>query len=95
MFFKIISMVVVVLLIGGCTTHSPSANYVDVTDKDLRNLKSGTACGKYILGVFGPFGEESIVTAVRNGNIKKIKAIDKSTDSFILFSQNCITVYGE
>lgn len=94
MYFKKISVIIVALLIGGCTTHSPSANQVDVTDKDLRNLKSGTSCGQYILGIFGPIGKESIVTAARYGKIKEIKAIDKNTNNYLIYSENCITVYG-
>lgn len=95
MYFKIVGALATALLVSGCATHSPSLNTVDVTDKDLTNLKSGTACGTYVLSLFGPFGQESIVTAAKNGDIKKIKAVDKNTDNFILFSRNCITVHGE
>jgi hypothetical protein len=95
MYFKIVGMLATALLVTGCATHSPSLNTVDVTDKDLTNLKSGTACGTYVFNLFGPFGKESIVSAAKNGDIKKIKAIDKNTDNFILFSRNCITVHGE
>jgi len=95
MYFKIASMIAMVLLVSGCATHSPSINTVDVTDKDLTNLKSGTACGTYIFGLIGPFSEESIVTAAKNGNVTKIKAIDKSINNYVIFSQNCITVHGE
>ncbi len=87
--------IIVILLISGCATHSPSFNTANVTDQDLTNLKRGKSCGTYFLGFIGPFGKESIVDAAKRGNIKKIKAIDKSFSYLILFSENCITVHGE
>ena len=95
MYLKIAGVLASVLLISGCTSHSPSLNTVDVTNKDLTHLKSGKACGTYILGLIGPFGQESIVDAAIDGNVTKIKALDKNTDNFLIFSRNCITVHGE
>jgi len=97
-------MIAVVLglafLAGGCSTqNSPAINSVDLTKvdfSDAKSFKEGEACGIYIFGLFGPLmGDARIIDAVKSANIKKISVVDYRNAYYVLFSKNCVVVYGE
>ena len=75
------------------------ASVIDLTNVDFseaKSFKQGEACGVYILGLFGPFlGDARIVDAVKSANIKKVTLVDYRSAWYLLFSKNCVVVYGE
>ena len=96
----LIAVIGLAFLALGCSTqYSPAINSVDLTKVDFTNAKSfkkGEACGIYILGFIGPFfGDARIIDAVKSANIKKVSAVDYKGYYYLLFSKNCVVVYGE
>jgi hypothetical protein len=65
---------------------------VDFTD--VKSLKSGDSCAYYALGLIGPFGESSLPAAIADAKITTVKALDHHGAFYILFSKNCVRVYG-
>lgn len=97
---KKIHLLVAVLLLGGifgCTLEgSPALNVTDIKSVDFsKPMKNGEACATYILGIFGPFGDPSLMNAVKNGDISKVQVIDYKNKGYVLFSQRCLEVYGK
>ena len=96
----LIAVLVAALLAGGCSIQtSPAVNSVDLTKvdfSDAKSFKEGEACGIYLFGLFGPFmGDARIIDAVKSANIKKISVVDYRNAYYVLFSKNCVVVYGE
>ncbi len=96
MFFGLVGLF---FLIGGCSIAvSPVVNSVELTNldfSDASNLKKSKSCATYLLGLIGPFGDAQVINAVREGNIKKVYSVDYENGFYLLFSQNCVVVYGE
>ena len=40
-------------------------------------------------------GDAKIIDAVKSANIKKISAVDYRNAYYVLFSKNCVVVYGQ
>ena len=40
-------------------------------------------------------GDAKIIDAVKSANIKKISAVDYRNVYYVLFSKNCVVVYGQ
>ena len=86
------------LAVGCSIQNSPAINSVDLTKVDFSTaeaFKEGEACGVYILGLFGPFGDARIIDAVKSANIEKVSVVDYRSEYYVLFSKNCVVVYGE
>ena len=96
---KILALAVVasmMLLSIGCVTYAPLMNSVDVTQIDYSTpMKRGQDCAIMVLGFIGPFGQASMVDAIKRVKISKVKALEYSRDSYILYSRSCVDVYGE
>ncbi len=84
---------------SGCSLkRSPVLNTVDLSKIDFSNsasMKEGSACATYILGVLGPIGDPSVFRAIQNSKIKSVKAVDYQSGWYLLFTQDCVVVYGE
>ena len=96
----LITVIGLAFLAGGCSIqNSPAINSVDLTKvdfSDAKSFKEGEACGIYLLGLFGPFmGDARIIDAVKSANIKKVSVVDYRNEYYVLFSKNCVVVYGE
>lgn len=94
------AVAVSLLLLGcGCSiARTPVVNSVDISKTDFSNigqLKQSEACATFILGFIGPFGDPSVVTAIKTGGIKTVKVVDHKAAWYVLFSQDCVVVYGE
>ena len=82
-------------LVGCSLEETPSLNITDLKSVDFsKPMIKGEACATYVLG-FGPFGDPSLLNAVRNGSISKVDVIDYENKGYLLFSQRCIEVYGK
>ena len=96
---------VVAVLIGlvvfgaGCSLQrSPIINSVDMSKIDYSNassLKESQACATYIFGVIGPIGDPSVMRAIQNGGLKNVKAVDYKSGFYLLFTKDCVVVYGD
>ncbi|RHX77744.1 TRL domain-containing protein [Leptospira yasudae] len=66
---------------------------------DAKIVKSGKSCNNYSLlnYLFYAGGEGSIADAMKDGQIKKVAVIDKSTLGILgpVFSRECVVVFGE
>jgi len=88
----------VTLSFAGCTAIStPVLNQVNLSESDFSkvdSMKRGEDCSSYVL-FFGPFGSQSLRTAVRNGKISHVKAVDEEVSTYVVYSKSCIIAYGE
>ncbi len=82
-----------VLFLSACTgIKTPSLN---MTPIDTANInKIGDACSYYLLGFIGPFGDNSLYNAARNGRISKVLYYDSSVEHYIVVARQCNRAYG-
>ena len=96
---KILSVVLSLIILSSCSykfTPSTSAmiNVTNYEVGDLNKLKTGESCSKTIL-FFPEFDSStSVIDAMRDGGISKIKMIDRSFFSALLYSKTCTIVHG-
>tara|TARA_Y100000389_G_scaffold158294_1_gene159682 strand:+ start:6003 stop:6338 length:336 start_codon:yes stop_codon:yes gene_type:complete len=94
------------LLVASCTTYSTSYNERQEIDlDDINNVKKGQACTKNLFGgidfpLVGNIaikltGEQSVIDALKNGNITDVYSIDRSVIHYLLYSKKCTIVYGK
>lgn len=90
----------VATLATGCVSDRPlgglyteSTYDVQGNSGSLANLKVGTAEAKCYFGMVG-LGDCSIAAAVKNGDIKEIKYIDRSVKNLIGLTTITTKVYG-
>ena len=91
-----------VSLIAGCLsacsyTHVPVVHSIPLTEIDFSKsprIREGESCGYAIFGLIGPFGDIKLPNAVKYAHISKIVGVDKNFKNFILFTKDCIRVYG-
>ncbi|MCP3922556.1 MAG: lipoprotein [Desulfobacterales bacterium] len=95
---KIILVISLLFIVTGCSTvYSPASNNVNINEVDfsrIDEMKQGIACSYFIFG-FGPFGETRLTQAIKNGSIKKVKAVEYENAAYPFYSKSCICVYGD
>lgn len=57
-------------------------------------IKEGESCSYSLFGLIGPFGDSKMTQAIKKARINQVTNYDYSYKHFILFSKNCIRVYG-
>ena len=57
-------------------------------------IKEGESCSYSLFGLIGPFGDIKMTQAIKKARISQVTNYDYSYKHFILFSKNCIRVYG-
>lgn len=70
---------------------------INVTDYDIGNLnalKSGESCSASFFGFSSSSSSTSVIDAMKNGNISKIKMVDKRVVAAPFFYKNCTIVHG-
>ena len=95
---KNILLVLISVVIIGCTTVSPITNTVDLTNTDFINakdFKEAKACEIYFLWFIGPFGNAQIIKAIQENYIKKVYAVDRYYANYLIVQEICVFVYGE
>lgn len=66
-----------------------------VSNPEVKAVNKGESCAQSILGI-AAFGDASIETAKKNGNITKVASIDHETTNILYFyGQYCTIVTGE
>jgi hypothetical protein len=94
------------LFITSCTTYSTNYNERQPIDlEDINNVKKGKACTKNLFGgidfpLIGNIaiklsGNQSVVDALKDGNITDVYSIDRSTVHYLFYSKHCTIVYGK
>lgn len=98
---KISVLIVFVVFLGvtaGCSLQrSPVLNTADLSRFDFSNsasLKESQACATYVFGL-GPFGNPSVMDAIRDGGIKTVKVVDYRQGWYLIVSKDCVVVYGD
>jgi hypothetical protein len=98
--------ILLVLSLFSCYTYNTDLNKLEKIEiSSTKDIKKGKACGNYLFGGFEiPYvgetsiklsGDQSVITAIKNGNIKKIYAIDTLKKSYVFYSKRCTIVFGE
>lgn len=82
--------------LSGCMTVRNVTNTTNITGLNITspNLKKGTDCSTYILGLIGPFGNTTIRDAAKDAKITKIAYVDYEDSYYLLYGQRCTIVYG-
>ena len=103
---KIITTLTAILLLQSCTTYSTDLNELQkIKVSDLSEIKRGETCAKNLFGAFSlPYfgdtaiklsGDQSVITAMRKGNITDVYATDFYNRNFFIFSKRCTVVFGK
>lgn len=94
---KFLLSAALLLSLSACSMQStPFINSTDVRDVDfstIGSMREGRDCAYWIL-FFGPFGNNSLIEAVKNGGIRKVEVVDKSVHAYPFVAKECIRVYG-
>jgi len=79
----------------GCTmVTTPAINATPLREVDFtKQLKRGESCTLFVLG-FPVEGETSVVSAAKNGGIRKVEVVDVQYKNYILVAKQCVIVYG-
>ena len=89
-----------------CQNYSTEYNSQEkINVNSLSEIKKGEACSKNLFGGFTvPYigetairlsGDQSVITAIKNGKIQSIYAIDKYSKNYFFYSKRCTVVYGK
>ena len=88
-------MLVSLMLFVGCSTfHHNTSNMVNATNVNFSEMKKGTNCKYFALGLI-PLTNDDIDVAAKQAKIKKLKFVEYSAGYYVLFSKRCVVVYGE
>ena len=96
----------VFFLIFSCQNYSTEYSYRGkVMLGPLSKIKKGEACSNNLFGGFTiPYigetaiklsGDQSVIAAIKNANIKNIYSIDKYSKNYFVYSKRCTIVYGK
>ena len=88
-----------------CYSYSTQLNEMESLNMvEIGEIKEGRACSNNIFGAFSlPYfgdtaiklsGSESVIDALKSGNIKNVYAIDKLTRNYVFYSKRCTIVFG-
>jgi hypothetical protein len=86
---KLINVTLLLMIASSCSTYTPMLATDNPTGK-----KMGKSCAKYVLG-FNTSGKEMIRQAAKNGQVKRIATVDRTTSGFFPFVwTKCTIVSG-
>lgn len=92
---KVCLMLVSLILFVGCSSFNHNVtNQINATDVNFTTMKKGTDCKYFALGLI-PLTNEEIDVAAKNAKIQKLKYVEHSYSHYILYSKQCVVVYGE
>ena len=93
-------------VIFSCQNYSTEYNSQEkINVISLSEIKKGEACSNNLFGGFTiPYigetavklsGDQSVISAIKNGNIQSIYAVDKYSKNYFVYSKRCTVVYGK
>lgn len=97
---------ILLFIVASCTSYSTHYNERQKIDiDDIGNVKKGKACTKNLFGgidfpLLGNIavkleGDQSVISALKDANIREVYAIDSSVIHYIFYSKKCTIVYGK
>jgi hypothetical protein len=91
----VLSLLFALVVLMGCAMKTtPVGNATDLKSVDFsKPMKEGQACGIKFL-TFGPFGDTSIMKATKNAGISKVEVVDIKSAWYLIYSEECLVVYG-
>ena len=95
-----------IFAISSCQNYSTEYNSQEkINVSSLSQIKKGEACSNNLFGGFSiPYigetaiklsGDQSVITAIKSGNIQSIYAVDKYSKNYFVYSKRCTVVYGK
>lgn len=91
--------------LGSCSTYSTNLNEMESINIQMDKIKKGESCSRNLFGGFSiPYigdtaikinGDESVISAMKKGDINNAYAIDKSTIHYVFYSKRCTIVFGK
>jgi hypothetical protein len=92
--------------ISSCQNYSTEFNSQEkIKVSSFSEITKGEACSNNLFGGFTiPYigetaiklsGDQSVITAIKSGNIQNIYAIDKYNKNYFFYSKRCTVVYGK
>ena len=90
-------IIFLLFLLTGCQTASHYTHTIDITKEDFSDADvwaMGRACAIYV-GPFGPFSSNGIHEAAIKGKISRVRSVENSFGTIILFSWECTKVHGD
>jgi hypothetical protein len=95
-----------IFTISSCQNYSTEYNSQEkINVSSLSEIKKGEACSNNLFGGFSiPYigetaiklsGDQSVITAIKSGNIQSIYAVDKYSKNYFVYSKRCTVVYGK
>ena len=95
-----------IFAISSCQNYSTEYNSQEkINVNSLSEIKKGEACSNNLFGGFSiPYigetaiklsGDQSVITAIKSGNIQSIYAVDKYSKNYFVYSKRCTVVYGK
>ena len=103
---KLISAILCMSLLAGCATSTKdlakTLRYSDnrnieisnIAFKQLSQRQRGDACTWNLFFVIPLYGDGSIITAAKNGDINNVEMIGETGYWFFPFNKNCTVVFG-
>lgn len=86
-------IIMALLALSGCiSVSSPLNNINEIDTSDID--KEGVACSYKVFGLIGPFGDNSMIRAAKNGGISRVLYYDISKENYLLFTRRCNRTYG-
>jgi hypothetical protein len=103
---KSILAVAMFLLVQSCTNYSTNLNEMEkLKINSFNDIKKGEGCSKNLFGgltlpYFGDTaiklsGDESVMAAIKDADIKKVYAVDRMVKNYVLYSKRCTVVFGQ
>ncbi|MFT6332775.1 MAG: hypothetical protein ACJAW3_001122 [Lentimonas sp.] len=106
---KIYSTTIILLtfiFLQSCTGYSTNLNEMETLQVSSTNeIKKGESCSRNLFGGFKlPYvgdtaiklsGDESVISAIKDGKLTSVYAVDKSTRNYFLYSRRCTIVFGK
>jgi hypothetical protein len=102
---RILSLITILFAIASCSSYSTSLNEMESLNiAEMEEVKKGKACSKNLFGAFTlPYfgdtaiklsGDQSIIAALKDGNIQNVYAVDKLNKNYVFYSKRCTIVFG-
>lgn len=99
-------MMFVLVLAQGCTSYSTDLNEMQkIKISKIEDIKKGKTCSKNVFGGFKfPYigdtaikisGDQSVVSAIKDGDIREVYAVDRVDHNYLFYSKRCTIVFGK
>jgi hypothetical protein len=105
-FFKNYSILLILLTLASCLSYNTDLNALEkIKVNSLTEIIKGESCSHNLFGGFTIpyigetairiYGDQSVISAIRNANIQSVYAIDKYTRNYFFYSKRCTVVFGK